>query len=379
MLPTTTIIDVSQAGLPQIPGLILSAATVASSLDQTPQPLLIGVPEALDPGVPTPLLVGLHTWSADYLQMVGQFAPLCAQYGWLMVLPHFRGPNLDTNPDAVQAGASLAAQRDVVDAVHHLQRHYAVDDTRLYLLGGSGGGHMALMMAGKYPDLWAGVSAWCPVTDLRDWYEQGNAYAPHLAAVCGGIPDASAAVDFEYLRRSPRTFLANAANTNLQIAHGDKDPVIWVTQTWQTYEVLRPWPHRAEFASWSGGHDLLPDRGFQWLAQQVKPLGPPLRQTVVSDEGKWYYWLYLQPAAPLTLARCEAAWTGLPKLPDAPPPTLTLQVEHSAVTRLRLSDLGLGQPSGVTRQARPCTDYHLDGGLLELPPAAERTEYVFTF
>ncbi|MEI6503058.1 MAG: hypothetical protein WCP21_18770, partial [Armatimonadota bacterium] len=202
---------------------------------------------------------------------------------------------------------------------------------------------------------------------------QGNAYAPHVAAVCGGAPDASAEVAFEYRRRSPRTFLSNAAHTNLQIAHGDKDPTISVAQTWRTFEALRPLSHRAEFCSWSGGHDLLPERGFEWLARQVKLPGPPLQQTVVTDEGKWYYWLYLRPDAPLTLARCEAVY--------APPPeaTLTLRLEHSAVTRVQLGDLGLGWPSGVQRDGEDCADYHLDGRTLELPSAGERTEYLITF
>ncbi|MEI6503387.1 MAG: hypothetical protein WCP21_20430, partial [Armatimonadota bacterium] len=96
-MPSPTIVDAAEAQLPHLPGLALCEARVTSSRDGTLQPLVVGVPEVGDTSTPRPLLVGLHTWSADYLQMVGQFAPLCAQYGWLMVLPHFRGPNLDTN------------------------------------------------------------------------------------------------------------------------------------------------------------------------------------------------------------------------------------------------------------------------------------------
>ena len=365
------IVDSTGPSLPRLDGITLSETPVNSSADGKPQPLIVGVPDSLDPSAPTPLLVGIHTWSADYRQMVEQFAPLCAQYGWLLVLPHFRGPNLDSNPCCTEASASLLAQRDVLDAVRYMQGAFTLDDTRLYLLGGSGGGHMSLMMAGKYPDLWAGVSAWCPVTDLRDWYEQGNTYAPHVAACCGGAPGDSPAVDFEYLRRSPRTFLINAANTNVQIAHGDKDPTISITQTWQTYETLRSLRHRTEFSSWSGGHDLLPDEGFAWLSRQVKPVAPPTEQHLVTDEAKWFFWLYVQPATALTLARCEAI------LEVGPPATLRLSGEHCALLRVCLRALSLPAPSAVLRGGVALNPdaYKLDGSILELPGG----DYVITF
>lgn len=374
LLALCTIVDVSGNPLPKNDGISLTEHMVASSVDGKPQPLVIGVPDGLE-DAPTPLLVGIHTWSADYRQMVAHFAPLCARYGWLMVLPHFRGPNLDSNPCCTEAAGSLLAQHDVVDAVRHMQTNYHVDNSRLYMLGGSGGGHMSLMMAGKYPDLWAGVSAWCPVSHLREWYEQGNAYAQHVAACCGGEPEDSPEVDFEYLSRSPRTFLTNAANTNLQIAHGDKDPTIDVSQSWRTYEALRPVRHRAEFRSWTGGHDLVEELGFEWLARQVKPSEPPAEQHIVTDEGKWYFWLYVEPDAPLTLARCEAV------MEPGPPRTLRVKIAHSAVTRVRLADLGVLALVQATREGQPmaAAEYRVRDGVLELPAVGETTDFTFTF
>lgn len=373
VLALCTIIDASGSHLPIIDGLDLSEHAVKSSVDGKPQPLVVGVPEGLDKAT-TPLLVGIHTWSADYRQTVAHFAPLCARYEWRMVLPHFRGPNLDSNPCCGEAAGSLLAQHDIVDAVRYMQGSYKIDNSRLYMIGGSGGGHMSLMMAGKHPDLWAAVSAWCPVSDLREWYEQGNAYAQHVAACCGGAPGASAQVDFEYLRRSPRTFLTNAANTNLQIAHGDKDPTISVDQTWRTYQVLRPIRHQTEFYSWTGGHDLVEEWGFEWLARQVKPVEPPTEQHIVTDEGKWYHWLYLEPDAPLTLARCEAV------VEPGQPRTLRLRIEHSAATRVRLADLDVLALLRATRDGRTLAagEYRVRDGVLDLPPVFAPTEFAFT-
>ena len=147
--------------LPQIPGLRLTAVRLPSSMDGVEQPLVVGVPEGYDPNTPTPLLVGLHTWSADYRQRVQPYGAEAARRGWLVVLPNFRGPNTTANPHPTQAGGSRFAQRDIVDARQYMIEHYAVDPERIYLTGDSGGGHMTLLMAGKYPDLWAAAAAGC--------------------------------------------------------------------------------------------------------------------------------------------------------------------------------------------------------------------------
>lgn len=375
--------DVVPDGLAPVAGLAAREVRLPSSADGHEQPVLIGVPETGE--APRPLLVGLHTWSADYRQQWAAMGPVAAARGWLLVLPNFRGPNLVTNPAAREAGGSLLAQRDVMDAVRFMQREYAVDAARIYLLGGSGGGHMALMMAGKYPEVWAGVSAWCPVSDLRAWHSQRNGYAPHIEAVCGGAPGDSAGVDFEYLVRSPRTFITNLANARVNIRHGDQDPIIWVRQTWETYERLRGLPHRVEFGSWSGGHDMLLEAGAQWLAEQLRPSGPPIRQRIVTDEAKWYYWLYVEPAGPLTLGHCDAEYhPALPATADAPPQAarLRLQVEGCREVRVRGGDLGLGAPASVLRAGVAAAAAEVrtaDGYLFLTPETSAPAEYWVEF
>ena len=67
-----------------------------------------------------------------------------------------------------------------MDAIAYARSTTAVDARRIYLIGGSGGGHMALMMAQAAPELWAGVSAWVPISDLAAWHafskQQGSSY-----------------------------------------------------------------------------------------------------------------------------------------------------------------------------------------------------------
>lgn len=112
-----------------------------------------------------PLLVSLHIWSKNY-KMPNPIPPKwCAAHNWAYIAPDFRGPN--KTPQAL--GSDFAVQ-DIVDAVEWAKKKANIDPNRIYLLGGSGGGHMSLLMAGRHPEIWAGVAAFCPITDVAEWY-----------------------------------------------------------------------------------------------------------------------------------------------------------------------------------------------------------------
>ncbi len=187
---------------------------------------------------PKPLLVALHTWSYDYDQEMNiPYAEWCIAHDWLLIAPSFRGPN--NCPEA--AGSELAVQ-DVLDAVDYacqralslskrgpsIAKHSGrVDMRRIYLAGVSGGGHMALLMAGRAPDRWAAVSAWVPISDLAAWHAEcraaGRPYAADLERLCGGAPGDSLAVAAEYRARSPLTYLRPDITTPLDINAGILD------------------------------------------------------------------------------------------------------------------------------------------------------------
>ncbi|MCM8825502.1 MAG: S9 family peptidase [Candidatus Omnitrophica bacterium] len=113
-----------------------------------------------------PLLVGLHTWSTDRYNQVKSFYPLALKNRWHLLLFEFRGPNLNTNPRATEACASKIAMQDVIDAIEKIYYIAKVDKKHIFLIGGSGGAHMALMLAGYRPELWRSVASFCPITDL---------------------------------------------------------------------------------------------------------------------------------------------------------------------------------------------------------------------
>jgi acetyl esterase/lipase len=192
----------------------------ASSADYSVQPALF-----FNPGSEgkRPLLVALHTWSGDYRQGLSvPYARWCIEKGWVFIHPHFRGPNW--TPEAT--GSDLVVG-DILSAVRHARKHANVDADRVYLVGVSGGGHAALLMAGRSPGVWAGVSAWVPISDLRAWHgectEAGRKYAAHVEKSCGGPPGQSPEVDRQYEKRSPLTYLREARGLPLDINAGIRD------------------------------------------------------------------------------------------------------------------------------------------------------------
>lgn len=193
--------------------------------DKSEQPALFWAPDATGKKNPAPLLVALHTWSSDYKQAGGEalYARWCLDNGWVFIHPNFRGPN--RRPEAL--GSDLAVA-DIRAAVEFAKANATVDETRIYAVGVSGGGHASLLVAGRLSETWAGVSAWCGIADIALWHAETTAagrsnYAGHIEGALGGPPDSTPERAADARHRSPQTWLAGAKNVPLDINHGIND------------------------------------------------------------------------------------------------------------------------------------------------------------
>lgn len=240
----------------------VSEVTILSSADASEQPALWYRTESNEPA---PLLVALHTWSGNYKQAGGEvrYAQWCIAEGWSFIHPNFRGPN--STPEA--CGSDLVVS-DILDAVEYAKQNSNVDPDRIYLIGVSGGGHASLLMAARAPEVWAGVSAWCGISNLAAWHAHHanplGKYARHMEAACGG-PPGTPETDAQYRHRSPVTWLHQAqSKVNLDINHGIHDGV--------TGSV--PFVHALHsFNSAANEEDQVPAELFEALsASRTKPL-----------------------------------------------------------------------------------------------------------
>ncbi len=262
---------------------------------------------------PRPLLVALHTWSGDHTQASKNYSDLCREKNWHFIFPDFRGPNwLEEG-----CGSELVVS-DLEDAVAFMKKNANIDPNRVYLAGGSGGGHCTLLMAGRRPDLWSAASAWCPISDVAAWHKEclgtrHGEYSRHIESSCGGDPAVCEKAAREARKRSPLAWLPNAAGVKLDISTGIHDghtgsvPVSQAINAFNTlaaeadriseadieYMVknekvpehiatpmddpafggrriyLRRVSGNVRLTLFEGGHDLLPFAAVDWLSRQV--------------------------------------------------------------------------------------------------------------
>ncbi len=234
---------------------------IKSTFDGTDQPSLFYRAE----GKHRPLLVGLHTWSFDRKNQIGNLLPFAEKHGFNLLLPEFRGPNTKGNKNGTQACGSEAARRDIKDAIDHVCANEDIDRSNIFLVGLSGGGHMALLIAGYIPDYFRAIAAFVPITDLKKWRAENPSYAPHIDHCTGG--------DAEEMRlRSPMTYIDTAARANLKIFHGKFDSCVPVRQSIEFYTaVTEKYPTSRVFLDiFDGGHQFSLPLFENWILSQYK-------------------------------------------------------------------------------------------------------------
>ena len=234
---------------------------IPSTLDNTPQPSLFYKASAPN----RPLLVGLHTWSYDRFNQIKNMLPLAEKHDFNLLLPDFRGSNTPKNPQCTKACGSMHARQDIKDAIDYVVKNEGVDRENIFLLGLSGGGHMALLMCGFCPTYFKAVGAFVPITDLKKWTEENSGYKKHVLACCENAED-------EMLARSPISYVDEIAKANVKIFHGKYDPVVPVSQSEALYRAItEKYPEARVFLDiFDGKHEIDMCAAEHWILSQYK-------------------------------------------------------------------------------------------------------------
>lgn len=111
-----------------------------------------------------PLIVCLHTWSANYEQHDPMAKEILSR-DWNYVHPDFRGAN--NHPEAM--GSPLVIS-DIEDAIRYALQNTEANPKEVHIIGASGGGYATLIsyMNIAYPV--KSFSAWVPISDIEAWY-----------------------------------------------------------------------------------------------------------------------------------------------------------------------------------------------------------------
>ena len=167
------------------------------------------------------------------------------QRGWLLLIPNFRGPY-------VNHCGSPAAQQDILDAVNWTEAQYDVDQRHVYLLGFSGGGFVSMIMAHRYPDVWAGVSEWSGISDLAAWYDEhsDDRYGATMDTCFGGSPADAPEIAQAYRDRSPIShFSPDASLPTLDLNAQRGDPIVSFRHSLRAFQAIAPGLIREEDVS----------------------------------------------------------------------------------------------------------------------------------
>jgi len=274
--------------------------------DGSPIEGVVQVPIGHDPNVPTPLVIALPNstpstvvWTCYDFEAkedgLKRYAIRANEMGWLLASLDLPGWYCSEATPFAAKSPALAVQHDVIDLIHYVSSHYNVDRTRIYIAGFSAGGGMAATIAAKYPDVFAGVVDYAGPTNYDAWHaEHSNNYS-----WCREF-DGSA---FDYQRRSSQKLARNLRYTALRLVYGLQDQVVpfhhglelynlvqaYGQTSWISHTVPLNEPKKRNHVEWVTGTSEL---DLQWLSQyslveNVRDL------SIISDEGKNYYWLRL--------------------------------------------------------------------------------------
>ncbi|MCM3135173.1 alpha/beta fold hydrolase [Paenibacillus polysaccharolyticus] len=134
------------------------------------------------------------------------------------------------------------------------------------LYGVSYGAYLALLAAGRTPELWSAVVACAPFTDLSSLYAGGGAkLRSFLQMEIGGLLQDESALR----ERSPLTYASGLCEVDLQLVHGRNDQLCPVEQTERLYKEILKWKGHVEAADRQLELHIIDDLQHEVYAERI--------------------------------------------------------------------------------------------------------------
>lgn len=164
---------------------------------KTPLPLVLMVP------FPLPDTTFLKSVLVANTTLIEGYTRLADRYGFALLWPFARG-NIEAAP---------IAMTDIFETLEAARANYRFDRRRIHALGWSYGGTYALLLAQRYPGVFAAVSAVMPPSDLVAFEKAADKIHSYYP------------VSWLQLN-SPVELVESLRNTNILVIHGDEDKTI---------------------------------------------------------------------------------------------------------------------------------------------------------
>jgi pimeloyl-ACP methyl ester carboxylesterase len=353
VVPTATVVEIN----------------IASAHDPATNRALLRLPPGYRHSQPVPLVVALHPWGGWAEQAMSAFyADGITEQGWLLLAP-------DAKP--YQYVSLLVLQHRTIEMIDYVTANYAVDTSRVYLIGVSGGGYRAVILAEKYPQRFAAVVDLKGPMDLERWYWEDHSGSPtrcighHRGPICNDIGDEpNASNRFEYERFSTLFqyddgLVRNLKHVPVAILHntgadydldGNGTPESHIVHPHHSEwlrDALLYW--NSDYEPWvcfyPGNHGSNPPEDkwaelLVWLAgQSLDERSTPQQLMIKTDESKPYYWLSIEQQVDFPYVE---RWTTVDVTYEASNGVISATIEDSHSVRLGFDLLEMGLVADCT-------------------------------
>lgn len=165
--------------------------------------------------------------------------------GYNIFAPNFRGSTCYGSQfmKMVEQDWGDGPRRDIISGVNWLVKEGYADSDKLFVMGGSYGGYLSLLLHGRHPELWKGVVDQCGMTDLISYIES---VPEHWKSIMKErLGDIEEDRD-KLIKDSPITYIEEMRQPTL-IIQGANDPRVPRTESDQMVERFNELGYQVEY------------------------------------------------------------------------------------------------------------------------------------